>query len=213
MPKKAGDTLTGGSKDVNPQWWTIPLLNGGQQIATTPSGSAQGIQLAAPIPVNRLNQPGNKALVMEVLKIRYNFEQSLGFQGSSFTGSSFTKAYVATAPFQQGGGVVGNYGPANPKVLDFCSTDLTFTYEQTLPAFYAQDGLNEMPIIHDLTDGDGHGVLVATDQLYFSLVTILQSINSTDGVILASNTCDIGILYRWKEVMLQEYIGIVQSQQ
>jgi len=60
------------------------------------------------------------------------------------------------------------------------------------------------PYHDDLTDGAGHGVLVATDQIY------CQISSSSTG---AAQTCAGKIWYRWKNVGLAEYIGIVQSQQ
>ena len=60
------------------------------------------------------------------------------------------------------------------------------------------------PYVDDLTDGAGHGYLVATDQIY------LQISSSNTG---ATNYCNGKLYYRWKNVNLQEYIGIVQSQQ
>lgn len=65
---------------------------------------------------------------------------------------------------------------------------------------------------HDLTDGAGHGVLVATDNVFLTLQTALSSIIGTSvGGITGVAEC--AILYRFKEVGLAEYIGIVQSQQ
>jgi hypothetical protein len=59
------------------------------------------------------------------------------------------------------------------------------------------------PWTDDLTDGAGHGFLVATDQIY------AQIASTNTG---AAQSCDVKIMYRWKNVGLQEYIGIVQGQ-
>lgn len=56
----------------------------------------------------------------------------------------------------------------------------------------------------DVTDGDGHGVLVATDQLYLNLKS-----EATGGTHVG--TCKI--LFRYKTIGVLEYVGIVQSQQ
>lgn len=55
----------------------------------------------------------------------------------------------------------------------------------------------------DLTDGAGHGYLVATDSIFARLSSTLTGL---------TNTADVRLLYRFKEVPLAEYIGIVQSQ-
>jgi hypothetical protein len=56
----------------------------------------------------------------------------------------------------------------------------------------------------DFTDGAGHGILVATDNIFIQA--------STNGQNTAS-LFRFKILYRFKSVSLVEYIGIVQSQQ
>lgn len=69
------------------------------------------------------------------------------------------------------------------------------------------------PDWHDLTDGAGHGVLVATDNIWLSILATAATADAGENAVLnvASSNCDL--FYRFKEVTLQEYIGIVQSQQ
>lgn len=55
----------------------------------------------------------------------------------------------------------------------------------------------------DLTDGDGHGLLVATDQLTFFVCSL------TTGV---ANRFVAKVWYKWRTVTIEEYVGIVQSQ-
>jgi hypothetical protein len=59
-------------------------------------------------------------------------------------------------------------------------------------------------IRHDLQSNDGKGFLVAGDQLYFSFAT-----SNTAG---QSYLC-ARVHYRFVDVTVQEYVGIVQSQQ
>jgi len=61
-----------------------------------------------------------------------------------------------------------------------------------------------MPKVIDLTDGMGHGILVASDYFFVQV--------DSDG-IGAVITTYFKLLYRIKNVALTEYIGIVQSQQ
>lgn len=56
----------------------------------------------------------------------------------------------------------------------------------------------------DLTDDAGHGFLLATDSIF----QYCQSNGVGDNMSAYTR-----ILYRFKDVSLQEYIGIVQSQQ
>lgn len=69
---------------------------------------------------------------------------------------------------------------------------------------------NEGVDIHDLTDGAGHGVLIATDSIWLTgfINGAVPDIGTTAAVNVYAE-----ILYRFKKVSLQEYIGIVQSQQ
>lgn len=60
------------------------------------------------------------------------------------------------------------------------------------------------PIVVDLTDGSGNGILVAVPQIYLGMITAGQS-------AAINGSCKI--LYRYVDVDLTEYIGIVQSQQ
>lgn len=64
------------------------------------------------------------------------------------------------------------------------------------------------PIVHDLTDESGHGVVVGTDNLYM----FMSSRYCVGNVADPGMTGIARILYRFKEVGLAEYIGIVQSQ-
>ncbi len=59
-------------------------------------------------------------------------------------------------------------------------------------------------LVVDLTDDTGHGVLVATDNIF------IQCFSSS---ALNPITASARLFYRWKNVSLAEYIGIVQSQQ
>lgn len=69
---------------------------------------------------------------------------------------------------------------------------------------------NEGVDYHDLTDGAGHGVLIATDNVW--LTAFLNGAVPDIGTTAALNVY-ADLLYRFKKVTLQEYVGIVQSQQ
>jgi hypothetical protein len=70
---------------------------------------------------------------------------------------------------------------------------------------------NEAIDIHDLTDGAGHGILVATDNIWLTGQLIVAAPGGIS--VIASGVVFCDIFYRFKKVTLQEYIGIVQSQQ
>lgn len=60
------------------------------------------------------------------------------------------------------------------------------------------------PQVYDCTDGAGHGILIATDNIFIQGSTTNQT---------GASSFPFKILYRFKRVSLVEYIGIVQSQQ
>jgi len=64
---------------------------------------------------------------------------------------------------------------------------------------------NQWTKIHDFTDGAGHGLLIAADKLYAAV--------STRRYYASGHACNFDILYRWKNVGLAEYVGIVQTGQ
>ncbi len=63
---------------------------------------------------------------------------------------------------------------------------------------------SDQPIHIDLTDGDGNGMLIATDRLFIVGANVA-------GTVASSFTAKIK--YRQTNVGVMEYIGIVQSQQ
>lgn len=71
----------------------------------------------------------------------------------------------------------------------------------------------ENPDFHDLTDGAGHGLLVATDNIWLTCYATAATADAGENAVLNVATVNADLIYRFKEVSLQEYIGIVQSQQ
>lgn len=110
-------------------------------------------------------------------------------------------AYLTTKSFAGTSGPALSAGP----IIDYFEN--TFTQL----GFFSNGGSHdqEHPVVHDLTDGAGHGMLVATDSVFFGLL------NPTGYGASGANTlgAQVDLLYRWKDVSIEEYIGIVQSQQ
>jgi hypothetical protein len=59
----------------------------------------------------------------------------------------------------------------------------------------------------DQDDGAGHGVLVATDKMFVQYQLVANT------TVPTSNNLAFKMLYRFKSVGVEEYVGIVQSQQ
>jgi len=177
--------LTGGSGDVNPQWMSFARL--------TLSGANVTTSASATLPVPKI-PASNKSTIIEVLKIVVHQAQFPAL-GAPFTGqerelvfSTISFGTVRAAWFE-------------PNVFAIFNDQFTgaFTAAGTFGA-QTQDVWTM-----DLTDGAGHGLLLATDRLFIQGTTVGY------GVSVAN--FDFKILYRFKTVGLLEYIGIVQSQQ
>jgi len=168
--------LTGGTGDVNPQWFTMNATQSGADATTTDS---------FPIPVQRLPQ-GRGAQVMEVLKaVWWPGNTVVSAASNTITVSLTTRNFGTTAvPLNEASQIV--------------------RWRRTITTSTAVGHMvNEEPYEFDLTDKAGHGMLVATDSIFIQLVSTTTS-QTVDAVIR--------LLYRWKNVGLAEYVGIVQSQ-
>lgn len=177
-------TLTGGTGDVNPQFFSA-------QIAQVSNDST--VTNAYHSPVNRLAVKGNKKAVMEVLKIYCNFSPSV----TAVTGVNTRRQVLIFGTRDYGTTAVTL---AEPTSFGFAEYDWINAFTAGGSFWDVQDSFS----IWDCTDGAGHGILVATDYFYVQFRTA----GTGD-----ANTAWFKILYRFKNVSLQEYIGIVQSQQ
>jgi len=188
MKRGRGDTLTGGTKDVNPQQYTINLVQSGNDLTNN---------IKVPVPVYRFPLKNDRAMVMEILRVQWIIKDIpvvtgiVNIIGAISTNDSGMANAALSVVQQQYEAVSG------PNVIDAYSIDGIFA---TASGFFVYSRIED----HDKTDSAGHGVLVATDFLYL----VLASSNSGAALELTAK-----ITYRWKEVSLAEYIGIVQSQQ
>jgi len=180
--KRIMDTLTGGSGDVNPQEFVITADQAGADNAVTAT---------QPLPIPRLPTAQGRNLVIEILWVQF-------FQNNPAVPLAGIPAVLVAAL---------STNPSAPTTIQGMTSDprSLATWLQA----YVLSGANYysyIPVFYeeDLTDGAGHGILVATDNIYFHV----RSANT--GV---ANKLTLRFGYRWKEVTLTEYIGIVQSQQ
>lgn len=177
------DTLTGGTKDVSPQLLTMVNV-------MTVANTYKEVQV--PLPVNRFFAGKSKAIVIEILKLFFDLSE-----------------VDANPPAP--GGIISIQGQLSTVSLTginagdsrvFVKAEKIVRGAFTAAGSYATGATD--PITIDLTDGAGHGFLVAGDQIFFGLGTSGFT-GPGSGVIKA--------LYRFKEIGLDEYIGIVQGQQ
>lgn len=182
--------LTGGSGDVNPQYMVSTL-----DIA---QGRTNGIS-GTPLPIPRLQQQNGKQLVMEFLQV--DFCLSGAFSGASGIPQNWDLTVaITTNP---------NQLPSNSAIFQDPRAIAIVAWNQYsaaigTPADVIVPWSIERIKSVDLTDEAGHGILVATDTIYITGVTTVVGLGSI---------VDARIMYRFKEVGLAEYVGIVQSQQ
>lgn len=183
MKRGKKDTLTGGTGDVSPQILTANIVMSAANTFT------EGTVV---LPQNKFRNTPTTAIVMEVLKVFFN--QSEADANPAAAGSVLIGS-VALSTRSLGGSLVAS----NPAIFAIYDKIIrgAFTAAGSYGTAYQE------PFEFDLTDGNGHGYLVATDQMFLSM--------SSSGYTAAAS-CAIKILYRFKEVGLAEYVGIVQSQ-
>lgn len=151
-------SLTGGTGDVNPQYFN---MNG----STVATGS--GVSNSFPTPIPRIPTKSGKALVMEILGASYYY-----FTGGLLSGIPDTSKAVTIYVTTKNPGTTspGNLG-VDGSVLDAVIAE---SNETTTGAVY-----QVWPIQRTFQDGAGHGVLVATDTIY---MLFLNQSGATAGV-------------------------------
>ena len=183
--RRVSNDLTGGTGDVNPQLFSGKIATA---VADTPITSAYIT------PISRLPKTGARATVMEILKVFVWFRYTPAI-------ANVAETYV-TELLNFGTKDHGVTWAETSEPSTFAAAQLVLSGAFTAGGTYRVN--YQQPIVLDLTDNVGHGVLVATDYIYVQF--------DTDGA-LAVQTAYFKILYRFKNVPLTEYIGIVQSQQ
>lgn len=150
------------------------------------SGADAATNFDVPLPIPRYNAKANRSIVLEILRI-------------------VSVANQTTAP---GAGVASEVqvtlGTQPTPLVTQATTFFVDSREiDTITAIGVQGPTNRA-YQFDYTDGAGHGFLVATDNLG-------ARVNSTNTGL--TNRFFVRVYYRFKEVPLAEYIGIVQGQQ
>lgn len=177
------DQLTGGTGDVNPQSITVPVIVQTAADATT--------IVRVPLPIPRLPTRPGYNLVVELLDVEFSFPWNaagiaVGVQG--------IYTYISTS---------GETPPSieqamlGTRIIADTFFQWVFAAGGTMDSFLPDRDI-------DLTDEAGHGRLVASDNIYVGLMS--YNTNNTNHMCCR-------LWYRWKEVSLVEYIGIVQSEQ
>ena len=180
------ELLTGGTGDVNPQY-----IHG--SVTLSAANTVTEVTLGTPI-VRVGPQTGGNAIIMELLKLYVNMpspdQEVAGATQRNFNFGIATVAFGTTLMQMD-----------DPRVIAQVTRNLdnAFTAAGTGMLSNSTD-----PMVWDFTDGAGHGILVATDNIF---------VQGSSSAQAAADTFRFKLLYRFKKVSLIEYIGIVQSQQ
>jgi len=172
------DMLTGGTKDVNPQFISVRL---------TESSANTFTQLERNLPVGRVGMPNNRAQVIEVLKVWCE-----SFQGSVMVAAG--DGYEVAVATQ-----------TKAAIPDLDDPDVICKFARRIEGV-AGGGfplVNHIEV-RDLTDGAGHGIIVATQSMFFTVIG-----SSAPGAF----DIKLKVLYRFKNVSLQEFVGLAIQQQ
>lgn len=190
MPvKRQYGSLTGGTGDVNPQTY---VLQGAL--------AAGGTSFSFPLPIPKYPGSNNRAIVLELLGVDWNFTDPP--VPSSVNGDGFSSDFAVTTNASTPASA--NDVLSDPRALSYFRRS-TYTLNATAVGFSLYSpNLGEYD---DLTDNAGHGLLVGTDNIYVRGFTAIAGGYFLGGTVVAQ------LKYRFKEVSLTEYIGIVQSQQ
>lgn len=192
---------------MNPQWM-IGKLN---FLATDTQSLTALFQI--PVPVNKLAIPNHKPIIVELLRADF---WSFPAHGSIIPNTAGVGTVRSTAvdlaltygsPFLVSASS-NNIDFANPLLITAWSSqnfERVSSSSALAPADVAYMIRDDQPYSIDLTDGAGHGTLVASDNIGF-YVGITSAFPTT-----YLNT--VRILYRFKAVNLEEYVTMLQSQQ
>lgn len=182
--KRTRDTLTGGTMDVSPQ-----LLNCGP---LTLSAANTFTELAVILPTNRFQLRKGRSIVIEVLKVYFELAE-WDFISAAGGTRAFSRVELSTKSLTA-------FSVDSQNVFAYAIKNWKGAFSAT--GSFEDQGVD--PHVFDLTDGAGHGFLVATDTIFMG---------ADSGAFFQPGSYHAKILYRFKEVGLEEYIGIVQSQQ
>jgi len=181
--KRGRSELTGGTGDVSPQLLTM---------AITMSAANTFTQSEIPLPVNRFREKGKSVIVIEMLKTYWDLSE---LDANNAAGGNVLQILGQISTASQ-----TTSNPGLTQVVAWAQK----SYRGAFTAAGTFQAINEEPITVDHTDGAGHGVLIATDNIFLGLNTIGYT---------AAASANIKVLYRFKQITIEEYIGIVQSQQ
>lgn len=140
-----------------------------------------------PIPRIQTSRGGQRATVMELLWVELMFPQ-IDMKAAPAVSYIF-QMVIGTVP-------VGIITFNNPRVIMMKRLDTHTVVEG--------GAITEQPLVYDMQSKDGHGYLLAAESFHVSIFTVLSGV---------TNTAEWRMYYRFIDIPLSEFIGLVQSTQ
>lgn len=204
-------SLTGGTGDVNPQLFKIDPVIVGALVGGGTQADNQAFRIIT-LPIASFQQPSNgRAVVMELLKVYWTPTptQTVGGTGRVFFRY---RMMIVTGALNSNSTVnlLSAQGMAGASVIAWTEAQWEKGTGTAISSAYNGD-INNREL--DLTDGQGHGVLIASPQITLGVDLLVDNATATASLGFgAGSQFGCALLYRFKEVSLSEYIGIQQSQ-
>lgn len=178
---ETGWESTGGTGDVRPQWYSTSAVQSANDTTTTTTvNSPPGIGLQA--------TGAKKFLAMEILKVL------LDVDSASLGTTSSLRVYISSK----------NFATTEPSLRMGDATVIASFHQQFQLATSGAD-LNNYPLVLDMTDGAGHGILYANQNIFIQIASTSTS---------STNQIRIKMLYREVYINEAELLGLVlQSNQ
>ena len=185
--RTSGGSVTGGTGDVKPQILTLDTGTAG--------ATSDYVVNRIALPVPRFGSMKTKATIFELLYVDWyiGIEDLADHENTKigFLTTNTTRADGETVTFNSMASDV-----TDPKTF---AAVIVETLLETSGA-----SIRNFPVRVNLTDANGNGHLIATDQLFVVMGDLA-------GSVVSSAVAKVG--YRLVNVGIQEYVGIVQSQQ
>ena len=158
----------------------------------TTSAANTFTQSEIPLPVNRFREKGKSVICIELLKSYWDLGE---LDNNNAAGGNVLSVQAQLSTASQ-----ATVDSAHTQVVAYAFRN----YRGAFTAAGTFQAINLEPFVVDHTDGAGHGIMIATDNIFFA---------ATSSGFTGATTCKAKVLYRFKQITLEEYIGIVQSQQ
>lgn len=173
------EDLTGGTRMVNPRYLRLFV----QQ-----TGAAFTVQRFPTNVAANIDNENGIVHVMEVLKVKWELQDPPTIQNS--------------VAFEIAGGLTYNNTTGEPNLLTPSTISVRKIWGSALVSTQSYAALLEGVWVDDLTDGAGHGWLVAAEDLFVTASTTNYASNVRWNVLLE---------FRWKAVPMMEYIALKES--